>query len=51
MNWLVEAVTVRASLGMFWESIAWDAYIGVAQYVHDVQAVNSLFRSNYILDG
>lgn len=46
----VEAVTVMATLRMFRESVTWDAYVGAAQYVHDVQAVNTLFRSNYILD-
>lgn len=46
----VEAVTVVATLHMFRESDTWDAYVGAAQYVYDVQAVNTLFRSNYILD-
>lgn len=50
MHRRVEAVTVGASLGMFRESTAWDAYVGAAQYVHDIQAVNTLFRSNYILN-
>lgn len=45
----VQSMTVGATLRMFVESDTWDVYVGAAEYIHDVQAVNMLFRTRQIL--